>query len=96
MTYKIIIDGRKIETDDDVPKLLDYGRTAAGFIHVTATDGLDALVNVAHIVAVLFNPHLTDDHIKSDLKNHVSAALNQIIGDTESDERIIIDKEESR
>lgn len=55
MTYRIVIDGRKIDTDDDVPKLLDYGRTAAGFIHVTDTDGLDVLVNVAHIVAVVLD-----------------------------------------
>ncbi len=42
----------KILTDDNVPQILMYGRTAANFITVTDTKGRRMMLNVRSIVSV--------------------------------------------
>ena len=42
----------KILTDSNVAEILEYGRTAAGFIRVTDTKGRRLMLNVRSIVSV--------------------------------------------
>lgn len=42
----------KVLTDSNVPQILECGRTAANFIHVTDTNGRRLMLNVRSIVSV--------------------------------------------
>lgn len=91
MIHRVVLNGRMIDTCNDVVEKLDFGRTAAGFIQIYDLDGHNILVNVAHISAVIIDPPSRDLGDKITVGNLVSTVLEQMMGSVKPDEPIMID-----
>ena len=91
MTYKIDMGLYSVVTGVDVPKLLEYGRTAANFIKVMDIDGRRHLLNVAMIIDVqeLESGDTLSGNVVGDIVNNVMSTM--FAPKKLSEETIVID-----
>ena len=91
--WKIDMGLYNVTTDSNVPQVLDYGRTAAGFIHVTDCTGKRWMLNVRSIVSVQQTESAKTDDVIREIADSVFGAFGLPPAKKEEPETIVIEGE---
>lgn len=93
MTWKIDMGLYNVTTDSNVPQILEYGRSAAGFIHVTDCTGKRWMLNVRSIVSVQQTESTRTDNVIGEVVDSVFGAFGLTPAKKEESETIVIEGE---
>ena len=92
MTWKIDMGLYNVTTDSNVPQILDYGRSAAGFINVTDCTGKHWMLNVRSIVSVKQTESAKTDDVIGEIVDSVFGAFGLAPAKKEEPETILIEE----
>ena len=92
MTWKIDMGLYNVTTDSNVPQVLDYGRSAAGFINVTDCAGKRWMLNVRSIVSVQQTESTKTDNVIGEVVDSVFGYFGLGPAKKEEPETIMIEE----
>lgn len=93
MTWKIDMGLYNVTTDSNVPQILEYGRSAAGFINVTDCTGKHWMLNVRSIVSVQQTESAKTDDVIGEIVDSVFGAFGLPPAKKKESETIVIEGE---